>query len=297
MIILKASEALSQYLINKRNQGYKIGFVPTMGALHTGHISLLQTCQQQNDISVCSIFVNPTQFNNAEDFQHYPRRTEEDIQKLVAAGCDVLFLPAVNDIYPTDFDAPHYDLGYLEEILEGAYRPGHFQGVCQVVDRLLQIVQPHQIYLGQKDYQQCMVIRRMMQLTGKQHTHLNFLSTVREADGLAMSSRNLRLTADQRQTATVIFKTLQNIRQNFHQVPVAENIRQAKHQLVQHGFEVDYVEIADAATLRPIESADAQQSAIALIAATIGKVRLIDNMLLQSESGGDGFLQQTKMNS
>ena len=297
MIILKASEALSQYLINKRKQGYKIGFVPTMGALHTGHISLLQTCQQQNDISVCSIFVNPTQFNNAEDFQHYPRRTEEDIQKLVAVACDVLFLPSVNDIYPRDFYAPHYDLGYLEEILEGTYRPGHFQGVCQVVDRLLQIVQPHQMYLGQKDYQQCMVIRRMMQLTDKQNTHLKFLPTVREADGLAMSSRNLRLTADQRQTATAIYKTLQNIRENFYRFPVAENIRLAEQQLELHGFDVDYVEIADAATLRPIENADAQQSAIALIAATIGKVRLIDNMLLQNESGGDGFLQQTKMNS
>lgn len=297
MIILKASEALSEYLIHKKNHGYKTGFVPTMGALHAGHISLLKVCQQQNDITVCSIFINPTQFNNPDDFRNYPKRIEADIQKLISAGCDLLYLPSVSHMYPQGYQAPHYDLDYLEDILEGHYRPGHFQGVCQVVDRLLQQVQPDNLYLGQKDYQQCMVIKKMLQLTGNASVHLNFRPTIREADGLAMSSRNLRLSAEERRKATAIFEALQNIKKEMKQNSINEVKRRAAHLLRNNDFVVDYIAIADAATLLPVTTIAPNQTAVALIAATLGKVRLIDNMILNDETDGDRYLQQAEMNS
>ena len=209
MIIFKKASQLSQYLLQQRNSGLKTGFVPTMGALHDGHLSLIDVCRKQNDLTICSIFINPTQFNNPEDFKHYPVTLEKDLDQLIQAGCDVLFLPSVEEIYQPDHFKKHYDLGELEHILEGHYRPGHFQGVCEVVDRLLNIILPHRIYLGQKDYQQCMVIKKLIGILGMQdQIEIHIQPTRREPDGLAMSSRNLRLSPGQRSQAPALFKAL-----------------------------------------------------------------------------------------
>jgi pantoate--beta-alanine ligase len=279
MMIIKIAKELSLLVNRERNSGKTIGFVPTMGALHAGHISLIQLCKQQNDLAVCSIFVNPTQFNNPDDFTHYPVTIEKDIEQLIDAGCDILFLPPVEEIYPAGFQKKQYDLGNLENILEGFYRPGHFQGVCQVVDRLLQIVSPHRLYLGQKDYQQCMVIRRLIEILGeKNQPELVISPTVREADGLAMSSRNLRLSPEERQKATGIYKTLTYIKINLNSSPAEILQKEGKRKLEEQGFIVDYVKIADAKTLA--ESLPVHQPKVALIAATLHNVRLIDNMLL-----------------
>ena len=183
-----------------------------MGALHSGHISLITNSKIQNQLTVSSIFVNPTQFNNAKDFEKYPITLEKDIDQLEKNGCNVLFLPPVEEIYTDGLNKlPHYNLGYLETVLEGKYRPGHFQGVCQVVHRLLNIVQPDYLYLGQKDYQQCMVIKKLIELT-QLKINVVISNTLRENDGLAMSSRNMRLNEEERKLSVKIFETLSFIK-------------------------------------------------------------------------------------
>ena len=279
MIIFKQAKQLTDYLKKEKQKPYKIGFVPTMGALHEGHLSLITTSRSANDITVCSVFVNPTQFNNPEDFKHYPVTIEKDMEQLVASRCNVLFLPGVEEVYPNDYQAKHYGLGALESRLEGFYRPGHFQGVCQVVDRLLEIVNPDNLYMGQKDFQQCMVIKKLLDITGKASSiRLNISPTVRESSGLAMSSRNLRLTAEEKELATSIYKELAIIKENFHSKSLERLKQTAADHLSQNGFRVDYVEIANASDL----STATQTSGplVALIAATIGSIRLIDNLIL-----------------
>lgn len=279
MIIVKKPEQITKLLKGSRKNHQTIGFVPTMGALHEGHLSLIRTSRSQTDLTVCSIFVNPTQFNNAEDYQHYPITLESDIAKLVAEGCDVLFLPSIEGIYPAGFSARHYELGSLESILEGKYRPGHFQGVCQVVDRLLEIVQPDDLFMGQKDFQQCMVIKRLLQITGRTtQVRLHIQPTKREADGLAMSSRNLRLDSDQRQKATALFSALQYIKDHSGESSFEKIEHVASDQLTQDGFMVDYVQIANAMDLSIPH--DNKVPLVALVAASIGNIRLIDNLLL-----------------
>lgn len=279
MIIFKKTKQLSDYINQEKSDGKKVGLVPTMGALHEGHLSLIRTCKQCNDITVCSIFVNPTQFNNAEDFKHYPVTIEKDMERLVFNHCDVLFLPAVEEIYPADFVKKHYQLGAIENILEGFYRPGHFQGVCQVVDRLLEIIKPDNLYLGQKDFQQCIVIKKLIALLGKENEiRLNIEPTIREADGLAMSSRNLLLNEQQREIANSIFKELNYIKQHFKQTPLDQLKISAKDHLTRKGFKVDYVEIANEDDLST--AVDTSGKLVALAAAATGPVRLIDNLVL-----------------
>jgi pantoate--beta-alanine ligase len=279
MIIFKKANQLTEYLNKEKNTGKKTGFVPTMGALHDGHISLVTASKKANDITVCSIFVNPTQFNNPEDFKHYPITIEKDINLLVNGGCDVLFLPSVDEIYPPSYQKKHYELGRLEEILEGKYRQGHFQGVCQVVERLLNIVQPHNLYIGQKDFQQCMVIKRLVQLMGKTNDLvINIIPTIRENDGLAMSSRNLRLNVKQRKDASQIYQELIIIKNHLKDQPLDLLKEAAKEHLIHHGFVVDYVEIAQSNDLAPLENV--KEPSIALIAASLDNIRLIDNLLL-----------------
>ena len=216
MVIFKEVIQIESYINRLKNDGKKIGFVPTMGALHNGHLSLIATSKKNNAVTVCSIFVNPTQFNNHEDFKHYPVTIEKDIEALTKAGCSILFMPSVLEIYPPGFIKKQYQLGAIENLLEGKYRPGHFQGVCQVVDRLLEIVQPNNLYLGQKDFQQCMVIKKMLYLIGKEkEIELMIAPTLREADGLAMSSRNLRLNNEQRKAAPLLFKELTTLKKNI----------------------------------------------------------------------------------
>jgi pantoate--beta-alanine ligase len=276
MILFKEAGTLSEYLNQQRQEGKSIGFVPTMGALHPGHLSLIKKSKNDADLTVCSIFVNPTQFNNADDFQKYPITVEKDIEQLTTTGCDVLFLPSVNEIYPPSYHARHYELGTLETVLEGHFRPGHFQGVCQVVDRLLEIVNPSFLYLGQKDYQQCQVVQQLLQQTGRTSITLVIAPTIREKDGLAMSSRNLRLSEEQRAKAPAIYEALRIAQEKFHTVPVAQIQQDASEQLTTKGFRVDYFEIVDATTLLPLNG-DAQP-AVAVVAAYLDDIRLIDNL-------------------
>lgn len=278
MNIFKEAAALHQHLQTQREKGLTIGFVPTMGALHPGHLSLIRRSKAENNITICSIFVNPTQFNNHSDFQHYPKTIEKDLEQLLTERCDVLFLPSVAEVYPAGHQKKHYDLGELEHLLEGSFRPGHFQGVCEVVDRLLHIVAPNTMYLGQKDYQQCMVIRRLLQITGRSLPELRIGDTLREADGLAMSSRNLRLSPADRAKATALYQALQQIRQKLQAEPLQQLQQETAQTLEKQGFEVDYVAICNADTLHPASTIT--EPKVALVAASLNGIRLIDNLPL-----------------
>lgn len=280
MRIFKRADDIEDFTKRAKQKNATIGFVPTMGALHSGHLGLLHESKQQCDISVCSIFVNPTQFNDTNDFKKYPRTTEKDIEVLAEAECDVLFLPEVQDIYP-EKNVKHYDLETLETVFEGKFRPGHFQGVCQVVDRLFTIVQPDQVFFGQKDYQQCMVIHRLLKITPEfENIYMHIVPTFREKDGLAMSSRNMRLTDEQRKTAPVIYQTLQFLKYNIKPGNLSTLLQEAKGKLIDAGLKPDYISIANANTLEIVEHWDGYSPLVALIAAFLGEVRLIDNMLL-----------------
>ena len=285
MILFKKNKELSKWLESQAKTGKTIGFVPTMGALHAGHISLVHASKKENDLTVCSIFVNPTQFNDPRDFEKYPITIETDIEKLETVGTDILFLPSVEEIYPSAaISVKQYDLGYLETLLEGKFRPGHFQGVCMVVERLLNIVNPDRLYLGQKDYQQCMVISRMISQTElDKKPSVVICPTLREADGLAMSSRNMRLSPEERQKALIIFQTLSMIKSQIRPGALSVLKEAARTILESEGFRVDYAEIADAETLEIVEHWDGKQKLVALVAAFLNEVRLIDNMVLAKD--------------
>lgn len=281
MIIFKTVQGIEKVLSKLIPENKKIGFVPTMGALHHGHLSLIEQSKKQADITVCSIFVNPTQFNDQTDFQKYPVTIENDILLLEEAGCDILFLPSVNEMYPqgTVLKQP-YNLGFLETLLEGKYRPGHFQGVCQVVHRLLSIVKPQVLFLGQKDYQQCMVIRKMIELAALP-VELILGPTHRENSGLAMSSRNMRLSDEGKQKAVAIFNSMQYIKEHITQEDVEALQRKSIDMLLKAGFDpVDYIAICDAHTLAPVDTYQPDKKLVVLVAAFIEGVRLIDNLMI-----------------
>lgn len=287
MILFKKTIDLLKWVDAQRKKDNLTGFVPTMGALHEGHISLIDASKKKNKITFASIFVNPTQFNDPKDFKKYPVTLEKDIDLLEKSGCDVLFLPTVEEMYPDGFTPKmHYDLGFLETVLEGKFRPGHFQGVCMVVHRLLEIVNPDHLYLGQKDYQQCMVLARLIELISlKKKTEIMICPTLRETDGLAMSSRNMRLNDGERKNAATIYQCLKLVKENAGDETPATLIEKAQFMLEKAGFKVDYIEIAEANTLAtfndPIDKGWAgKQKLVALIAAFMNEVRLIDNMLL-----------------
>ena len=280
MIQFKRSVDLQHWLTEQRKKGKKTGFVPTMGALHGGHIRLIETSQSLADITVCSIFVNPLQFNDPVDFKKYPVSTEKDIEMLARAGTDVVFRPAVQEIYPHgETGLETYDLGELETILEGRFRPGHFQGVCQVMSRLLKLIKPDHLFMGQKDYQQCLVVKRLIGLLGLR-VQFHIVPTVRESDGLAQSSRNSRLDPDQRKNAIAISQTLRFIGEKLHTSELETVLKQALDKLDKAHFKTDYIEIARASDLHPILTWNSKEKAVALIAAFQGEVRLIDNILL-----------------
>lgn len=280
MIILKKPDDIHKYLKTTSDQGALSGFVPTMGALHKGHISLIETARQNSAIVIASIFINPTQFNDPKDFELYPRTIENDIYMLEKAGCDLLFIPNVEDLYPAGTQVvEHYDLGYLETVLDGKYRPGHFQGVCQVVSRLINVVKPDMLYLGQKDYQQCMVIKRLLILMGAK-TEIVICPTLREANGLAMSSRNMRLSQVEKENATGIHTALIYIKEHIVYTALKNIKDKVGEILAKHNLVLDYIEIADAETLELLEELQNQKQVVALIAAYMGEVRLIDNMVI-----------------
>ena len=279
MKIFNTKSEVKQYLRQLKATGKTIGFVPTMGALHNGHLSLLRQAQQQTDVVVCSIFVNPTQFNDPKDLEKYPRPIEADVEKLETAGCDVLFNPPVNEMY-ADNENWHLDIGRLEHLLEGRFRPGHYQGVTQVVSKLFNIVEPHKAFFGQKDYQQVMVISRMVELLAMP-VEIVMCPIEREPDGLAMSSRNIHLTADDRQHALVLSRALNEAKASFDTGISLTEIQAQASGIINHelGTQLEYFELANGQTL---ESAKPDsQTIVALVAARVGNTRLIDNVIIR----------------
>ncbi|MEP6847151.1 MAG: pantoate--beta-alanine ligase [Panacibacter sp.] len=281
MIIFKESETLSRKLQQLKSEGKNIGFVPTMGALHPGHISLIHQSILQGDLTVVSIFVNPAQFNDKRDYEKYPISIETDITLLHNAGTDILFLPSVEEMYPDGLQSlPTYDLGTLDTMLEGHYRPGHFQGVCAIMHKLLDTVEPHHLYMGQKDYQQCMVIRKLI-ADHNLNTELNIVPTQREESGLAMSSRNMRLSPFAKQNASAIYNAHLFVKNNLLKLSFTDLRLHASSMMTQYGFEkIDYVEICNAHSLQPVTHYSEDQKLVILSAAFIEGIRLIDNLLL-----------------
>ena len=280
MILLKYSKDLQTYLNKIKKDNAVTGFVPTMGALHQGHLSLISQSRINADVTICSIFINPIQFNNKEDFKKYPVTVENDILLLEESGCDILFMPDENEIYPDENSKhKHFDIGNLENILEGKFRPGHFQGVCLVVEKLINIVHPDYLFLGQKDYQQCLIIKKLPGMLHK-NIEIKICPILREKSGLAMSSRNLRLNEDEKKLASNLYKTLNNIKINITQ----ENFSMLKNDAILHleekGFKVDYLELAKSDNLEIVDFFYMPGKYILLIAAFLNNVRLIDNLIV-----------------
>lgn len=282
MIVFKKEQDLRKYLSQQRTLGKRVGFVPTMGALHAGHRSLIERSVQPETVTVCSIFVNPTQFNDKTDYDKYPATPDADLKLLLDARCDVAFMPDAAEMYPQGFEEVRtYDFGYLDNILEGAHRPGHFKGVGQIVSRLLEMVQPDMLFMGQKDYQQCMVVKKLLGMMGReQQIQLVVCDTVREDDGLAMSSRNVRLTAPQRALAASIYQCLVSIQSKQNSDHFSLVRKECLDLLKKKGLDAEYVSLADAADLTLLEDYEPSKKMVALIAASIGGVRLIDNLFL-----------------
>jgi pantoate--beta-alanine ligase len=278
LLIIKTVTELRKYLDRKRPS--IIGFVPTMGALHDGHLTLVRKSKDLTDLTVSSIFINPTQFNDPKDFAKYPKTIEQDIEKLESAGCDVLYLPEVEDLYPGGIlDLEKFKLGNLENVYEGKFRPGHFQGVCLVMKRLLSAVQPHELFMGQKDFQQCMVVKELISLENLS-VNLHTVHTIREASGLAMSSRNLRLTPENREKAAAIYQEMKSMATKLQPGNLKRITAPAQQKLESLGFTIDYFEFADEKTLEPISDWDGKQKLVILAAVFLQEVRLIDNLLV-----------------
>jgi pantoate--beta-alanine ligase len=280
--IINTISALQLLLAPLKKAKAKIALVPTMGALHKGHVSLIKLAQQQADVVVCSIFVNPTQFTDPKDLEKYPRPLEHDIQMLSDSGCSIVFMPTVKEMYP-NFPTPenwHIDLGNAEFLLEGEFRKGHYQGVTQIVKKLFDAVNPDIAFFGQKDFQQVLMIKNMVKHFAM---GLEIVSCpiIREDDGLAMSSRNIHLSKKDRSNSLILSKALQYVVDNFNQLTIAELLTNAKAMITQTiGVELDYFTIADGETLLPINNKETKNP-IVLVAAKVGETRLIDNMLLK----------------
>ena len=279
MKVLKSKKTLIDYIERQREMGKKIGFAPTMGALHQGHLSLYKAAKKENDEVISSIFVNPTQFNNPDDFQKYPKTLEKDLELLEKAGVDAVYVPNVEEMYPDGLNSKKYDFDGLENEMEGKYRPGHFDGVGTIVEELFRQVQPHNAYFGEKDYQQLAIIKKMVEKT-KLPVKIHEVPTLREEDGLAMSSRNVRLTETQRKEATIIYETLVKVKEWFKVLSVEEIKLRVLEIFRNSNFELEYFVIADEKTLKEANAIDENKEYRAFIVAYAGEVRLIDNMHL-----------------
>lgn len=278
MQTLTTVNALTDTLQGLRQKGQTIGFVPTMGALHPGHISLINRCVADNDYCVSSVFVNPTQFNDPKDLEAYPRTPEADALMLEQAGCDILFMPTSKEVYPTP-DTRQFTFGPLEAVMEGAFRPGHFNGVAQVVSRLFELVKPDKAYFGEKDFQQLAIIRAMVSQLGMA-IDIVACPIIREADGLAMSSRNKRLTPEQREKAPLIADILLKSRTFARDNSVEATIRYISERLrPEDGFKLDYMAIVDGRTLQAVKDWTETDYIVGCVAVFCGPVRLIDNIV------------------
>lgn len=279
MQIIRSVGEMVDYVAMQKNHHHEIGFVPTMGALHAGHISLVERAVKENDIAVVSVFVNPTQFNNPTDLATYPRKEEEDFKMLARAGVSAVFAPSVEEMYPEGTTLQHsYTLGTAAEVMEGKYRPGHFQGVAQVVDRLFRIVRPDRAYFGEKDFQQIAVIHNMVE---SEHLPVEIIPCPikRADDGLALSSRNALLSPEQRERAPQIYEALRDsVEYSKH-----HSVRATHDSVVERidaipEMRVEYFEIVDARTLLPVEEWEESDSIVGCITVYNGNVRLIDNI-------------------
>ncbi|MGD1840531.1 MAG: pantoate--beta-alanine ligase [Thermonemataceae bacterium] len=279
MLIFESIVSLQQYLKKTRENTSKIGFVPTMGALHEGHLALLKQAKQENDLVVCSIYVNPTQFDNQEDLTHYPRTLAADTEKLKYIQCDVLFAPTNIEMYPTP-SLVAFSFGHLDKVMEGQYRAGHFSGMATVVAKFFNIVQPDTAYFGQKDLQQYLIVDQLIKSLSFP-IQLVRHPIVREADGLAMSSRNRRLSPAQRAKAPKLYEALQLAADWLPKAAIVEVKRRTQEFLLQaEGPKVEYFEIAHGHTLEALTTYQPNTPTALCIAAFLGDVRLIDNLLL-----------------
>ena len=278
MLLVEAKIELQQKISELKKSG-KVGFVPTMGALHEGHISLVNKAMKENQVVVVSIFVNPTQFNDPNDLDRYPRTLENDLKLLKPTGCQLVFAPSVNEMYP-EKDTRKFDFGVLENVMEGKHRPGHFNGVAQIVSKLFEMVQPDKAYFGLKDFQQLAVIKNMVkQLNLK--VEIVPCEIIRENSGLAMSSRNELLSTEQRANAAVISETLFKAKQLAGEKSVQELEKWIINEINKnHYLSVEYVEIVDDTFLQPIINWEEEKKKVACVAVFCGKIRLIDNIVL-----------------
>lgn len=278
MLIINSVAELAQEIESLKVRDKTIGFVPTMGALHDGHGSLVQQSIRENNITVVSIFVNPRQFNNLEDLKKYPRTEEKDIQFLEKTGVDIVFIPSVEEMYSVDFVPSKIDLGRLENLMEGKMRPGHFDGVIQVLTRLFQLVQPHRAYFGLKDFQQVAVVNRMVKL---QNSSIEIVSCpiYREPSGLAYSSRNLRLSENEKGNAVFIYRSLIKAKELAKTLSPSEIVTVMQNDYANSDLELEYFEIVHPETLESL-SEQWTENAVACVVAHLGGVRLIDNMVL-----------------
>jgi pantoate--beta-alanine ligase len=276
--VINTIAALKMQLQPVISANHKIALVPTMGALHPGHVSLIKVAQEKAEFIVCSVFVNPTQFTDPKDLEKYPRPVEHDIKMLEEAGCDLVFMPSVKEMYPRE-ESWHIDLGEAEFLLEGAYRKGHYQGVTQIVKKLFDAVQPHYALFGQKDFQQVLMIQNMVNYF-QLPIEIVTCPIIREADGLAMSSRNIHLSASDRYHALTLSKALTYVKTHFEQQSITE-LEQHARTIISNtpGVQLDYFSIVNGNTLEPEQDKNAK-NLVALVAAKVGETRLIDNMLL-----------------
>ena len=277
MITINSVSELRETVSKFRNEGKTIGLVPTMGALHEGHLSLVNRCRKENDVVVVSVFVNPTQFNNKEDLRTYPRTEEADRALLESAGCDIAFMPTVEEIYPEP-DTRVFALGRVAEVMEGAMRPGHFNGVAQIVSKLFMFVEPDRAYFGEKDFQQIAVIRSMVKSEGFK-LEIVPCPIVREADGLAKSSRNVRLTPEMRKVAPNIARILNESKEYAKSHTVGETEKDVVDAINSYdGMEIEYYQIVDGISLEHLTSWDETGYAVGCVTVYCGDVRLIDNI-------------------
>jgi pantoate--beta-alanine ligase len=277
MLIFESVNALQQYL--QENSNKSIGFVPTMGALHNGHLSLITASQQKCDLTVCSIFVNPTQFNKKEDLEKYPRNVEQDLKLLEQKKCDVVFLPTVEEMYD-NYTFQEFDFGALGKVMEGEHRPGHFNGVANVIQRFFEIINPTYAFFGEKDFQQLAIVKALVKQINNPTTIVG-CPILREETGLAMSSRNERLSADERNEAQLIFQLLSDIKQNYSKQTVAQLKAYFAEKLSSSKkFQLEYFDIADGNTLQPIVDWSQSDYCVAFTAVNMGNVRLIDNITI-----------------
>lgn len=276
MVIAETVKSLQKAIREREHYG-TTGLVPTMGALHAGHISLVDRCRTENGTVVASLFVNPTQFNDKNDLKHYPRTMDADLKLLEAAGCDIVFAPSVEEVYPEP-DMRVFDFGSLGEVMEGALRPGHFNGVGQIVSKLFEYIRPHRAYFGEKDFQQLAIIRYLTNQLGM-NIEIIGCPIIRDNDGLALSSRNMLLCPQDRMTAPFIYKTIEEARRLRDRAGVAQVKEWVKQQIDScSDMKLEYFEIVDAGTLQNVGSWDDPCSKRGCIAVRLGSIRLIDNI-------------------